>query len=275
MLSAAPGGIPIVERIRKAFDAINKLNKDLTIEIDPKYRDLKIEELRLTHEYRNKRQEEKEEQAEIKRRMREEAKLQQESEKALSEEKEYELLLEKAKKEAAGANAERLETLQATIEKLDRDLREAHEKTERAKSMAEQTKSGHIYIVSNIGSFGENVYKIGMTRRLDPLDRIKELGDASVPFIFDIHAMIYAADAPAVEKALHKNLESKRVNLVNTRKEFFQVMLEDVRREVVKSFPDAEFIETGEAREYRETLALREELSKVSAQVTDKYPDGI
>ena len=136
------------------------LRENLTIAIDPQYRDLTIEELRVTHEYRNKRQEEKEEQAEIRRRMREEAKPQQESEKALTEENGYERLLEKAKKEAAGANAERLEALQATIEKMDKDLKEAHEKSGRAKSMAEQTKSGHVYIVSNIGSFGENVYKI-------------------------------------------------------------------------------------------------------------------
>ena len=263
------------QRIGKAFDAINKLNESQAIEISPKYRDLKLKELRLTHEYRNKRQEEKEEQAEIRRRMREEAKLQQESEKALSEEKKYERLLEKAKQEAIGANAAKLESLRAKIDQLNEDLKSAHEKSARAKSMAEQTQSGHIYIVSNIGSFGENVYKIGMTRRLDPMDRVKELGDASVPFVFDIHAMIYTEDAPTVENVMHKSFDSRRVNLVNNRKEFFNVTLGDIRGELLKSFPEAEFVEVGEAKEYRETLALREQLANVPVAATEKYPDEI
>ena len=141
--------------------------------------------------------------------------------------------------------------------------------------MAEQTKSGHIYIVSNIGSFGENVYKIGMTRRLDPMDRVKELGDASVPFVFDVHAMIYTEDAPTVENVMQKSFDSRRVNLVNNRKEFFNVTLGDIRGELLKSFPEAEFVEVGEAKEYRETLALREQLANVPVAATEKYPDEI
>ena len=263
------------ERIRKAFEAINKLNESSVIEIDPAYRDLKLKELQLTHEYRQKRQEEKEEQAEIRRRMREEAQLQQEAEKAVSDEKRYQLLLEKAKQEAVGATADRLESLQAKIATLSEELESAHEKSERAVSMAQQTKSGHVYIVSNVGSFGEDVFKIGMTRRLDPVDRVKELGDASVPFVFDIHAMVYSDDAPAVENALHKSFEAKRLNLVNSRKEFFQVALGEVRAEVLKSFPDAEFIEVGEAKEYRETLALREQMANARADAAERYPDEI
>ena len=155
------------------------------------------------------------------------------------------------------------------------ELKTAHEKSERALSMAQQTKSGHIYIVSNIGSFGDDICKIGMTRRLDPLDRVKELGDASVPFRFDIHAIIYAEDAPAIEKGLHNALSSKRVNLVNTRKEFFRVGLGEVRDEVLKSFPDAEFFEVREAKEYRETLAIREQLESARATAADQFPDEI
>ena len=120
------------------------------------------------------------------------------------------------------------------IEALNQDLVEAHEKNQRAKSMAEQTRAGHVYIISNIGSFGENIYKIGMTRRLEPIDRVKELGDASVPFIFDVHAMIYSEDAPTLEKKLHKVFENKRVNLVNSRKEFFNITLDEVEEEVKK-----------------------------------------
>ncbi len=263
------------QRIGKAFDAINKLNQTNRIRIDQAYRDLKIKELQLTYEYRQKRQEEKEEQAEVRRRMREEAKLLQESDKAINDEKKYEQLLERAKQEAAGATAENLESLQAKIAALTGDLKSAHEKSERAMSMAQKTKSGHIYIVSNIGSFGDDVYKIGMTRRLDPVDRVKELGDASVPFRFDIHAIIYAEDAPAVESALHNSFEAKRVNLVNNRKEFFHVSVGDVRDEVRKLFPGAEFTEVGEAQEYRETLAIRAQLANARATVTEQYPDEI
>ncbi len=101
---------------------------------------------------------------------------------------------------------------------------------ERAISRAQLTKSGHVYVVSNIGSFGENVYKIGLTRRLDPDDRIRELGDASVPFPFDVHAMIYAENAPDLEQTLHHAFDSRRVNLVNMRKEFFAVSLSEIAK---------------------------------------------
>ena len=143
--------------------------------------------------------------------------------------------------------------------------------------MAQQTKLGHIYVISNIGSFGENVYKIGMTRRLEPLDRVKELGDASVPFIFDVHAMINSEDAPALENALHKCFDDKRLNLVNNRKEFFRINLSDIESEVRKISPDAEFIETAEARDYRESqsiLAKRDNSKSIQAQL-EVYPETI
>jgi len=101
-------------------------------------------------------------------------------------------------------------------------LKEAEEKNKRAQSMAELTKSGHVYVISNIGSFGDDVLKIGMTRRLDPMDRVDELGDASVPFDFDVHAMIYSDDAPALEKELQAIFAKHQVNKVNCRKEFFR-----------------------------------------------------
>ena len=118
-------------------------------------------------------------------------------------------------------------------------------------------KAGYVYIISNIGAFGENVYKIGMTRRLDPQERVDELGDASVPFRFDVHAMIFSEDAPALENALHHAFESKRLNKVNTRKEFFNVTLDEIK-EVVKANYDktAEFIELAEAEQYRVSLKL-------------------
>jgi hypothetical protein len=94
-------------------------------------------------------------------------------------------------------------------------------KNQRALSMAQQTRLGHVYVISNIGSFGENIYKIGMTRRLEFLDRVKGLGDASVPFSFDVHTIIKADDVPTLEKMLHKKFANKKVNKVNSRKEFF------------------------------------------------------
>ena len=266
------------ERVRKAFDAINKLNESNHIVISGRYLNLKIEEIRLTYEYHRKRQDEKEEQAEARRLLREEAKLQKEAEKALSEEQKYQRLLDTAHKEAEGASAAKLQALEGKISKLSEQLAEAHEKSERAKSMAEQTRSGHIYVISNIGSFGPGVYKIGMTRRLEPAERVKELGDASVPFIFDTHAMIYTQDAPSLEKALHNRFEPNRVNLVNSRKEFFRVNLDDIRDEVHKSFPDAQFIETVEARECNESLAI-EDVAKQTVSAGDiisaKFPDEI
>ena len=119
------------------------------------------------------------------------------------------------------------------------------------------TKSGHVYIVSNIGSFGENVYKIGLTRRLDPQDRIRELGDASVPFPFDVHAMVYSEDAPNLEQTLHRAFDNRRVNLVNMRKEFFTVSLSEVEQ-ATQDHGTLEFTLAAEAEEYRKTLALRE-----------------
>ncbi|MGH1463247.1 MAG: DUF4041 domain-containing protein [Neptuniibacter sp.] len=246
-------------RIQKALEAINKLNLTNNVEINRNYLQLKLEELRLAHEYKVKKQDEKEEQAEIKRQMREEVRLHKELDDAAKEETKYEKMLHKARLDAENAAGAKLEALQAKIAELDGELTIAHEKAARAKSMAEQTRSGHVYVISNIGSFGEKVYKIGMTRRLEPLDRVKELGDASVPFLFDVHAMIFSEDAPSLEKRLHKSFEQFRVNMVNSRKEFFNVSLEDIKSEVL-SFgnDDIEFIETAEAKEYRETQSIKE-----------------
>jgi len=265
------------QRVKKAFDSINKLNESNTIIISPKYLQLKIEELRLSQEYKEKKQQEKEEQAEIRRQMREEAKFKQEMEKALKEEERYQKLLDKAKLEAEKATGTKLEKLQQKITALGEELEEAHAKSERAISMAQKTKAGHVYVISNIGSFGENIYKIGMTRRLEPLDRVKELGDASVPFIFDVHAIIYSNDAPDIERSIQKTFDLKRVNLVNNRKEFFNVSLDDNEKEVKKISSEAEFILTAEAREYRQSNAIRaqREQVKIKGDIRDEFPETI
>lgn len=262
-------------RIYKAFDVLNKLNEVNTIHINHAYRDLKIEELRLTYEYRAKKQEEKEEQREIRAQMAEEKKAQAEIERAIrdaeEEERRAQKALDKARKEMADKlakmTADQAAKYQEKIDSLQEALTEAELKGQKALSMAQQTKRGHVYIISNVGSFGENVFKIGMTRRLEPQDRVDELGSASVPFLFDVHAMIHSEDAPAMENSLHQRFNSKRTNLVNKRKEFFNVSLDEIKQAVFDvAGDDVDFIETAIAQHYHETLAIRKQQLLESSQ---------
>ena len=225
------------------------------------YIELKFEECKLQYQYTLKKQEEIAEQKLIKEQIREEQRAIKEFEKAIAEaekeEKMYRNLLDKAQQELAQANEQERSEMEQRIAILEQQLAEAEAKEERAKSMAEQTRKGHVYVISNIGSFGEDVYKIGLTRRLEPMDRVKELGDASVPFPFDVHAMIYTDDAPALETALHREFHSQRVNAVNLRKEFFSVDLEEIKDAVEKiAGVDAEFKMTALAEDYYESLRL-------------------
>jgi hypothetical protein len=126
------------------------------------------------------------------------------------------------------------------------------------------TRSGHVYVISNIGSFGENVYKIGMTRRLDPMERIHELSDASVPFSFDVHAVVFSDDAPSLENELHRRFDPHRLNLVNTRKEFFCVTLEEIADVVREKHADILITKVAEARDYRKTAAVLAERGEQS-----------
>ena len=168
------------ERIQKSFDAINKLGENSTVSIQYEYLELKIKELILEHEFQLKKQQEKEELRAIQEQIREEEKAKREFEKAQKdaekEEKTYESALDKARKEIEKLTGDKHEKMLAQIEKLEEELTEAQAKKERALSMAQQTKRGHVYVISNIGSFGENVYKIGMTRRLEPNDRSQRIG---------------------------------------------------------------------------------------------------
>ena len=183
------------ERIRKAFETLNKLGEINYISVTQPYLDLCLAELRLTHEYEAKKQEEKEEQKAIREQMREEERAQKEFERAkreaAAERDKAEKALAAARAELQKASGDHLEAIQTKISDLEQKVAEAQAKQDRAVSMAQVTKMGHVYVISNIGSFGEDVFKIGMTRRLDPDDRIQELGGASVPFAFDIHAMIF------------------------------------------------------------------------------------
>lgn len=175
--------------------------------------------------------------------------------KALKDEEKAQEQLEKKQREIESAtNQATISKLQEQIKNLTEALLNAKELRERAMSMAQQTKSGYVYIISNIGSFGENVYKIGMTRRLDPMDRISELSNASVPFPFDVHAFIYSQDAPGLEAKLHHIFDSKKVNTVNYRKEYFRVTLDEIKAEVSRLGIVAEFQDNPDAFQYRESL---------------------
>lgn len=252
--------LAIQNRLLKLFEQINKLDGETGCHIASAYLDLKVKELHLLHEYREKKEAERVEQQEIREQMREEAKAQKELERAqaqaAAEERQYNIALEAARRELEKVTGVERARLQAEIERLNIELREAHERNQRAISMAQQTRAGHVYVISNMGSFGEDVYKIGMTRRLEPMERVKELSSASVPFEFDVHAVIYSSDAPKLEAELHRAFDKYRVNKVNTRKEFFKVPLSEVERVVKENHGEIDFTLTAEAHDYRQSRAM-------------------
>jgi Domain of unknown function (DUF4041)/Meiotically up-regulated gene 113 len=253
-------------RIKKTYDDLNKLSQATHCHITSGFLALKLQELWLTHEYQERKYQEQEEQRIIREQMRDEGKLLREFEKAQQdaerEENRYQEALEKARRDVESATGKAQEKLLTQIEDLQKRLKEAELNKERAISQAQLTKSGHVYIISNIGSFGNDVYKIGMTRRLEPMDRVKELGDASVPFPFDVHAMIFCENAPELESRLHRHFNDRRVNKENGRKEFFRVSLEEIVRVVRETDEELKvcksevtFTKIAEATDYRKTLA--------------------
>lgn len=259
------------KRIESAYSSINAITEKFDqCLINKAYLNLKLDELSLVYEYEEQKQREREEQARIREQMREDEKVRKEVQRkekqAEEEEKKYKDLLEKAQKEAVDAVGQEKDVLASRVAELERQLSEAKERKERAISQAQLTKAGHVYIISNIGSFGENVFKIGMTRRDEPKDRVRELGDASVPFPFDIHALIPTSDAPALENALHKHFEKRKVNLENDRKEFFRASINEIKEELEKVKEElgieAELRLTllAEAKEYRLSEAKRKHL---------------
>ncbi|WP_434040802.1 MULTISPECIES: DUF4041 domain-containing protein [Sorangium] len=249
------------EKIRDAFMLVNQNGRAFReARILPEYLDARLEELRWAVVAQELKLKEREEQRQIKERIREEERAQREFEKAKKEaEKEEETIrkaMEKARRDVEKSNDEERAKYEQKLLELSERLRAAEEKNQRAISMAQQTKAGHVYIISNVGSFGEHVYKIGMTRRLEPLDRVRELGDASVPFEFDVHAMISSQDAPCLERALHQRFVRSQVNKVNPRKEFFRVPLQDIRKEIERMSLEVTWTLAADAREFRETQAI-------------------
>lgn len=249
------------QRIWKAKEQLDRLGAVNQCELTEYYARLKLEELHLFYEYERKKEAERQEQRELREQMREEQRAQDELDKARrqaeEEEARYQAALEKARAEVQRAAGSKQAKLEAKIAELEARVLEAQTNKERAISLAQQTRRGHVYVISNIGSFGEGVYKIGMTRRQEPDERVKELGDASVPFSFDVHAFIRSQDAPKLEKDLHRRFADRRVNLVNERKEFFHVTLEEVAHVVTELHGEVEFTLAAEAAEYRQSVALR------------------
>lgn len=252
----------IKQEITDAFYLVNHNGAPFrNARITHEYLDARLDELNWAVATYELQRQEREEQKAIREQMREEERAQREIEKAIQDaEKEERMLqkaLEKARKELASANDEQRQQFEAQLAELEGKLKEAESRGQRALSMAQQTRRGHVYVISNIGSFGEQVFKVGMTRRLDPLDRVKELGDASVPFEFDVHAIIYSEDAPTLEKELHREFEQKAVNRVNPRKEFFRLPLVDIRHAVeTRGLSEVHWTMKAEAVEYHESLSI-------------------
>lgn len=249
-----------LNRIHKSAETISKLGVVMSISITQQYLSAKVKELRLAFEYQLKKQQEKEEQKAARAEQREQAKLQKELDeqrrKVEKEQSHYQSALSKLQAQLALHpddpdlldKMNQLNTHLADIDKAltDIDYRQAN------------MKAGYVYVISNIGAFGENVYKIGMTRRLNPQDRVDELGDASVPFNFDVHAMIFSDDAPALEAALHRAFEDRKLNMVNQRREFFYVTLDEIKTVIKQNFDKTvEFTDVPDAEQYRVSERMR------------------
>ncbi|WP_210244248.1 DUF4041 domain-containing protein [Shouchella miscanthi] len=260
------------KRIHKSAESIKKTNRLCEIEISQEYINLKIEELYLAFEFEQQKEAEREEQRMIKEQIREEAKAQKEIQaeraKIEKEEQHFNIKIRKLQERLDKEEAQELvdqealkerEELLKQINSLNDQLQSVQKDKENVFVREKNTRAGYVYIISNIGSFGDNIYKIGVTRRLEPFDRVKELGSASVPFNFDVHAMIFSNDAPRLEKQLHDAFVSYSVNKMNTRKEFFKVSLSQIEK-FVNTHHDKTVIFTkiAEAAEYRQSLALEQ-----------------
>ena len=249
-------------KIQKAFEINNKLFTYDGVQLSSDFLQMKLDELSLIYAYQVKIENEKEIQKEIRAQMMEEEKVRREIEREK---------LKIEKEEAQFSNE--IQKLIAYMQKTDNDIEKqlyidkVRELEERLKALEldkqnvlereQNTRAGFVYIISNIGAFGEDIYKIGMTRRLEPMDRISELSSASVPFPFDVHAMIFSSDAPGLETILHQAFRDMQVNKVNPRKEFFKVELEAIKKIVLENHnATVHFIDNPEAMEYRETLRI-------------------
>ena len=249
-------------KITKSFETLNKLFDVDNVQLNQKLLQYKLDELNLVYTYELKKEQEREQQKAIKEQMIEEEKVRREIERQKAK-------LEKDQTQCSNEINRLIKYMQKTQDDVEKQLyidkiKELNDKlkqldADKATVLEREAnaRAGYVYIISNLGSFGQDVYKIGMTRRLEPMDRIKELGSASVPFEFDVHAMIFSDDAPALETALHQAFEKQSVNRVNLRKEFFKVSLDDIEKVVKENFNNTvKFTRIPIAKEYNETLEI-------------------
>ena len=259
------------ERIENAFGVLNKLGTVMHISLNAEYKEARLQELQLVFEAAEKKQQEREEQRRIRVEQREEERvqreLQREREEAERDEAKYENALARARRDMAKVRDAEREAILARIRELEANLAAAQDRKERAIAQAQLTKVGHVYVISNVGAFGEGMFKIGLTRRLNPEERVRELGDASVPFPFDIHALIYSENAPELETKLHNYFWDRRVNWANNRKEFFRVSLDEVATAIRGCGLSAEVLAVPEAKEYRQTVIAIEGSKPLSTPV--------
>lgn len=259
-------------KIQRAFDAINKIFEVDGVQISQLYLAAKFEELSLVYAYMVKEEEEREQRKAIREQMAEEEKVRREIERKKQQiDKETAQFSNEVNKLMAYLQKSKDDVernlYMSKINELQEKLKALEAERENAVQREQNARAGFVYVISNIGSFGEQVFKIGMTRRLDPMDRISELSSASVPFPFDVHAMIFSDDAPALEALLHQHFGSSRVNKVNQRKEFFKVDLKAIKKVVLENHnATVKFVDIPDAVEYRETLRLQQE-SNVGAAV--------
>lgn len=254
-----------IEVIRKSAETVSKLGRVLGVSVPSSYVGLKEKEARLAYEFAKAKEVEKEAIREAKAQEREELRVQREIEEKRKqlkkEETQYGKALAEAKTKLERASADEFDALKAKIAELEANIVEVTKGIADVDYREANKRAGFVYVISNIGSFGTNVFKIGMTRRLEPMERIVELGDASVPFNFDVHALIFSNDAPGLEAALHRTFESRKLNLINQRREFFKCTLGEIEEAVIKNYDKTvEFIETPEAEQFRMSETMRKTL---------------
>lgn len=249
-------------KISKSFESLNKIFEVDGVQMKDILLEYKLEELNLVYSFELKKELEREQQRAIKEQMIEEEKIRKEIERQKAK-------IEKDQTQCSNEINKLMsymQKMQNDIEKelyinkireLEERLRQLEDDKSNVLEREANARAGYVYVISNIGSFGEDVYKIGMTRRLEPMDRIKELSSASVPFEFDVHAMIFSDDAPALESALHQKFEKQSVNRVNLRKEFFKVSLDEIENVVKDQYNNTvTFTRIPTAKEYHETLDI-------------------
>ena len=233
-----------------------------------------INAVKIEYNYYVKKEQSRQEQLEIREKMKQEAAerkaLEEERKKVEREEKKYNEEIERIRQQLSEAQESEVEKLNKRILELQGLLSDVAVKKEDIVRL-QNGKAGNIYVISNLGAFGENIFKIGMTRRIDPQERIDELGSASVPFKFDVHSFIFSEDAVSLENQLHQKLNNQRVNKVNLRKEFFYSTVDELEQLVSSIDPTAEFTKTMLAEEFRQSLSTDQNYT--AEQTTEEEED--